>query len=166
MNTICRESTLEPWTCECSLLCGESVLLAVASLISKRLYRHISQEVCPWNVKFSQELAVGSPFAAREFIAGKDAVTLARDILALDQERFSAAFRKSPMKRAKLRGLQRNAAVVLGNAGGAAHMDSLARTSDEADPSAREHATEELARLPLETAACRAPRSTTSSPVP
>ena len=109
---------------------------------------------------------MGSPFAAREFIAGKDAVTLARDILALDQERFSAAFRKSPMKRAKLRGLQRNAAVVLGNAGGAAHMDSLARTSDEADPSAREHATEELARLPLETAACRAPRSTTSSPVP
>jgi len=71
--------------------------------------------VCPWNVKFSQALAVGSPFAAREFVAGKDAVTLARDILALDQEAFSAAFRKSPMKRAKLRGLQRNAAVVLEN---------------------------------------------------
>ncbi len=66
-------------------------------------------------MKFSQELAEGSPFAAREFVAEKDAVTLARDILALDQEAFSAAFRKSPMKRAKLRGLQRNAAVVLEN---------------------------------------------------
>jgi len=44
----------------------------------------MSQRVCPWNVKFSQELAVGSPFAAREFIRGKDAVTLATDLLALD----------------------------------------------------------------------------------
>jgi epoxyqueuosine reductase len=66
-------------------------------------------------VKFSQKLAEDSPFAPREFIAGKDAVTLATDILALDQEAFSAAFRKSLMKRAKLRGLQRNAAVVLAN---------------------------------------------------
>ncbi|MES3035677.1 MAG: tRNA epoxyqueuosine(34) reductase QueG [Gemmatimonadota bacterium] len=74
------------------------------------------QSVCPWNVKFSQELAEDSPFRAREFIAGKDAVTLATDILALDQEAFSAAFRKSPMKRAKLAGLRRNAAVVLKNA--------------------------------------------------
>jgi epoxyqueuosine reductase len=67
-------------------------------------------------VKFSQELAEDSPFKAREIIAGKDAVTLARDILALDQEQFSAAFRKSPMKRAKLAGLRRNAAAVLANA--------------------------------------------------
>ena len=85
----------------------------VSRLISKRLYRHISQSVCPWNVKFSQELAEDSPFRAREFIAGKDTATLARDILALDQDAFSAAFRKSPMKRAKLAGLRRNAGVVL-----------------------------------------------------
>ena len=70
-------------------------------------------------MKFSQELAEASPFRAREFVAGKDAVTLATDILALDQDAFSAAFRKSPMKRAKLAGLQRNAAVVVRNAGGA-----------------------------------------------
>ncbi len=67
-------------------------------------------------MKFSQVLAEDSPFRAREFIAGKDAVTLATDILALDQEQFRAALRKSPMKRAKLAGLRRNAAVVLANA--------------------------------------------------
>ena len=66
-------------------------------------------------MKFSQALAEDSPFRAREFIQGKDAVTLATDILSLDQDAFSAAFRKSPMKRAKLAGLRRNAAVVLGN---------------------------------------------------
>ncbi len=88
----------------------------VPSEISKRVYRHISQSSCPWNVKFSQALADDSPFRARNFIAGKDAVTLATDILALDQEQFTAAFRRSPMKRAKLAGLRRNAAVVLANA--------------------------------------------------
>ncbi len=85
----------------------------VASSTSKRLYRHISQTCCPWNVKFSQVLAEDSPFRARPFLDGKDAVTLARGILALNQDAFSAAFRKSPMKRAKLGGVQRNAAVVL-----------------------------------------------------
>ena len=75
--------------------------------------------MCPWNQKFSVPLADGSPFKAREFIAGKDAVTLATDILALDQEQFSVAFRKSPMKRAKLRGLQRNAVIAPGNLGNA-----------------------------------------------
>jgi epoxyqueuosine reductase len=95
--------------------CFASVCRPVARSSIKRLYLHISQDVCPWNRKFSQELADDSPFRAREFLAGKDAVTLASDILALDQEAFSAAFRRSPMKRAKLAGLRRSAEAVLGN---------------------------------------------------
>ena len=82
----------------------------------KRVYRHISQDVCPWNVSFAKELPDGSPFKPREFLAGKDARQLSRELLEMTQEEFSAAFRNSPMKRAKLRGLKRNAAVVLGNA--------------------------------------------------
>lgn len=74
----------------------------------------ICQDVCPWNVRFSVD-AREPGFAPREIIAGKDARTLARDMLALEDEPFRAFFRKSPMKRAKLRGLKRNAAVVLGN---------------------------------------------------
>ena len=66
-------------------------------------------------MNFSQALAEDSPFRARESIAGKDSLTLAHDIEALDQEAFSAAFRQSPMKRAKLAGLRRNATVVLIN---------------------------------------------------
>lgn len=52
-------------------------------------------------------------FKPRAFLAGKDAKTLADDLLAMSQDEFSAAFRKSPMKRAKLAVLQRNARVVL-----------------------------------------------------
>ncbi len=74
----------------------------------------ICQDVCPWNEKFARRLPEGSPFAAREVIAGKSARRLATDILALDEEAFRNAFRKSPMKRAKLEGLRRNARVILG----------------------------------------------------
>lgn len=75
----------------------------------------ICQSVCPWNVRFSRDLPESSPFAPREVLAGKDALTLAREILRMTPEDFSSAFRSSPMKRAKLGGLKRNAAVVLGN---------------------------------------------------
>jgi epoxyqueuosine reductase len=75
----------------------------------------ICQEVCPWNQRFATKLPDDSPFAPRPAIAGKDARTLAGEILAMTQEEFSAAFKGSPMKRAKLAGLKRNAAVVLRN---------------------------------------------------
>jgi epoxyqueuosine reductase len=77
----------------------------------------ICQEVCPWNVRFARELPDESPFVARAALAGKDARTLARELLGMTRGEFSAAFRGSPMKRAKLHGLKRNAAVVLRNIG-------------------------------------------------
>jgi epoxyqueuosine reductase len=76
----------------------------------------ICQDVCPWNVKFASALREPA-FAPRPFIGNKDAATLARDILALDGDTYRPAFRGSPMTRAKLAGLQRNAAVVLANLG-------------------------------------------------
>ena len=54
-------------------------------------------------------------FKPRATIAGKDAATLAHELLEMSQDDFSRAFKGSPMKRAKLRGLKRNACVVLGN---------------------------------------------------
>jgi len=74
----------------------------------------ICQEVCPWNVRFSRDLKEAG-FAPREALAGKDPQTLARDLMNMSPEEFSSAFKGSPMKRAKLSGLKRNAAVVLGN---------------------------------------------------
>ena len=112
--------------------CCVRVREPVASGISKWVYRHISQDVCPWNVRFAQALKVPA-FAPRAAIAGKDAPTLAREILAMTQEEFSVAFKGSPMKRAKLRGLKRNAAVVLGNIGDARDVDVLTQALD--DPS-------------------------------
>jgi len=114
--------------------------------ITKWLYRHSSQEVCPWNVRFARALREPT-FAPREVLAGKDARQLARDLLGMTQEEFSAAFKGSPMKRAKLRGLKRNAAVVLGNVGTAEDADVLTRALDDEEPLVREHARWALARI-------------------
>lgn len=77
----------------------------------------ICQEVCPWNQRFARVLPDDSPFAPRGLLRDTDPRTLAQEILAMTQEEFSAAFKGSPMKRAKLRGLKRNAAVLLENVG-------------------------------------------------
>jgi len=124
----------------------------VVSGSSKWVYRHSSQEVCPWNVSFAHELREPA-FAAREVLAGKDARTLARELLAMTQEEFSTAFRGSPMKRAKLRGLKRNAAVVLGNVGTMEDVPVLEQALTDPEPLVREHAVWALGRLSFPSAA-------------
>jgi epoxyqueuosine reductase len=89
----------------------------------------ICQEVCPWNQKFSLSLREAA-FKPRAAIARKDARTLAHELLAMSDEEFRIAFKGSPLKRAKLRGLERNAAVVLGNVGTAEDASILERVRD------------------------------------
>ncbi|MEO6526936.1 MAG: hypothetical protein ABIP93_09955 [Gemmatimonadaceae bacterium] len=54
-------------------------------------------------MRFSSEVPNDSPCEAREFFTRKDARQLARDLLTMTQEAFSAAFKSSPLKRATLR---------------------------------------------------------------
>ena len=108
----------------------------------------ICQDVCPWNVSFAKALPDESPYMPREALTGKDARQLARALLSMSPEEFSRTFTKSPMKRAKLRGLKRNAAVVLGNVGTQDDVDVLRRArNDEPDAMLREHATWALAQV-------------------
>lgn len=111
------------------------------------MYRYTSQDVCPYNHKFARGLSDDSPFAPRAALAGRDARTLARELLGMAQDDFSAAFRGSPMKRAKLRGLKRNAAVVLGNVGTAADVPVLEQALADPEPLVREHAAWALTRI-------------------
>jgi len=106
----------------------------------------ICQEVCPWNLSFARELEVPE-FAPRAALTGKDARTLARELLTMNQEEFSAAFKGSPMKRAKLRGLKRNAAVVLGNAGEPSAVPALMAALSDTEPLVRSHAAWALAQI-------------------
>jgi epoxyqueuosine reductase QueG len=132
----------------CGPLSAASVRAPVPSGITKRVYRQTSQTTCPWNVKYATLLPAGWPFAPREALAGKDARTLAREILAMDVETYRAAFRGSPMKRGELPAMKRRtAAVVLGNVGSTEDVDVLTRALDEPEPLVREHAAWALAQL-------------------
>ena len=80
---------------------------------------------------------------------------LSRELLAMAQEEFRVGLKGSPMKRAKLRGLKRNAAVVLGNVRTASQMEKvedvqvLTRALDDPEPLVREHASWALRRAEL-----------------
>jgi epoxyqueuosine reductase len=117
--------------------------------VGDRLYGcDVCQDVCPWNQRFARP--PGEPaFAPRAAIAGKDARTLAREILAMDDDTFRTAFSGSPMKRAKRRGLRRNAAVVLGNVGTTEDVPALVAALDDAEPVVRKHTGWALGKIGL-----------------
>jgi epoxyqueuosine reductase len=95
----------------------------------------ICQEVCPWNgggVKDGDERLM--PRLA--------------ELMELDDEGFSRRFTKSAIKRAKRRGLLRNAAVVLGNTGNRDAVAVLARVMEnEREAIVRAHAAWALGEL-------------------
>jgi epoxyqueuosine reductase len=94
----------------------------------------VCQEVCPWNEAGAREEPGLAPYLP--------------DLLALDDDAFARRFTRSAIKRAKRRGLLRNAAVVLGNTGNREAVASLARTlSSEREPLVRAHAAWALGRL-------------------
>jgi epoxyqueuosine reductase len=69
----------------------------------------VCQDVCPWN-RFEQETD------ERRFAPRNEETALAlQDVLNFTPETYSARFRRSPVKRAKLSGLQRNARALLEN---------------------------------------------------
>jgi epoxyqueuosine reductase len=106
----------------------------------------ICQDVCPWNERFARSLPDDSPFTARAALGSRESRVLARAILDMSDDQFRESFAGSPMKRAKLRGLKRNAAVVLGNVGTLDDAPALERALDS-EPLVAEHAAWALRRL-------------------
>ena len=68
----------------------------------------ICQDICPWNIKFARPTAEEA-FLPRPLNRQPSADML----LSLDVEAFREHYRKSPVKRAKLAGLQRNVRQAL-----------------------------------------------------
>ncbi|MGE5111253.1 MAG: tRNA epoxyqueuosine(34) reductase QueG [Acidobacteriaceae bacterium] len=101
----------------------------------------ICQDVCPWNRKAP---AGKEP----ELAARKELVNPALEWLAsLGPEEFREAFRKSPIKRAKLSGLRRNVVTAMGNGGRLEFAPTLRRLVHDEDAAVAEHARWALQRL-------------------
>ncbi|HEY0704633.1 MAG TPA: tRNA epoxyqueuosine(34) reductase QueG [Candidatus Acidoferrales bacterium] len=130
----------------------------------------ICQDVCPWNRKAPvttlaafQPRAIAAPENGKEKIENVHDVTQSAATLfapelewlaSLTQQEFSAVFRHSPIKRAKWRGLVRNACVALGNSklpqespSHARIVTLLASLAASPDELIAEHASWALARL-------------------
>jgi epoxyqueuosine reductase len=101
----------------------------------------ICQDVCPWNRK--RAVLGGEEFEPRE---GNLAPTF-EELARLSPEEFQKRFRKNPIKRPKRRGLLRNVAVAIGNAGSLEHEALLEGLMKDEDPVVREHALWGLNRL-------------------
>jgi len=101
----------------------------------------ICQEVCPWNT--APAGASHPELELPEKRAGLDLIQL----LLLGRDEYVERFRGSPMKRPKLEGLQRNAAVAMGNRRDPRYVPALTTALAEGTPLVREHAAWALRRI-------------------
>lgn len=95
----------------------------------------ICQEVCPWNRRFARPTAEPA-FRPREGIPRM----LLEEILQMDEAAFRIRFRRSAIRRAKWRGLVRNALVVAGNLKARVLAPWIQRWRVHEDEMLREHA--------------------------
>jgi epoxyqueuosine reductase len=102
----------------------------------------ICQDVCPWNVQFSRDLAALELAPRHENVAADP-----RDLIGLSEEAFRERFKGSAVKRAKRRGLVRNAAVALGNRADPGDVPALIRALQDPEPLVRGHAAWALGRI-------------------
>jgi epoxyqueuosine reductase len=65
----------------------------------------------------------------------------------MNEEEFRRSFRETPVRRAKIRGLLRNAAIAMGNSGERKHLPRLRELAQQPDPAVAEHARWAIARL-------------------
>ena len=93
----------------------------------------ICQQACPWN-RFAAPEGDAS-FHAR---AGSPFPSLVQ-LLELAPSTFNRRFARSPLQRAKRRGLLRNAAVALGNIGDENTLPALEKALDDPEPLVRDH---------------------------
>ena len=101
----------------------------------------ICQDVCPWNRK-------APVTSAAEFEARDGFVNPALDWLAeMQPEEFREVFRGSPVRRAKLSGLRRNAVIAMGNSGNHEFLSKLEKLSEDSDPVVADHARWARAKL-------------------
>ena len=101
----------------------------------------ICQDVCPVNIKAAS--GDTAEFQQRTGFSTPDLVP----ILEMDQETFSKKYRNSPIKRAKLSGLQRNACIALGNNGDPRAIQPLTNVLLESEPLVRSHAAWALGQI-------------------
>jgi epoxyqueuosine reductase len=104
----------------------------------------ICQDVCPWNRRPRRAPSSSDPaFAPRTELVNPSLEWIS----GMNEEEFRRIFRGSPVKRAKLRGLLRSAAIAMGNSGERSYLPRLRELAQHEDAAVAEHARWAIARL-------------------
>jgi len=114
----------------------------VVSGIAKWVYRHTSQDVCPYNCKFSRELSELALTLHSDKISPSP-----MELIGMSPAAWREFSRGSPIRRSKRRGFLRNTAVVLGNSGSADAVTPLIKALEDEEPLVRSHVAWALGRL-------------------
>jgi epoxyqueuosine reductase len=114
---------------------GDEIPVELRSGVGRQVFGcDICQDVCPWN----REAPV-TPETA--FQPRPELVNPALEWLtSMDHETFPRTFHGSPVRRAKLSGLRRNATVAMGNSGNRDYLPVLEQLSSDPDAVVAEHA--------------------------
>ncbi|MEN8181053.1 MAG: tRNA epoxyqueuosine(34) reductase QueG [Myxococcota bacterium] len=101
----------------------------------------VCQEVCPWNERRGREVPPDPLGLRARLRPRRDWLRPTLEwVLSLDEEAWRASTRGSALRRAKHRGLLRNALVAAGNSGDRALGPILRRFAEGEDPLLAEHA--------------------------
>jgi epoxyqueuosine reductase len=108
----------------------------------------VCQEVCPWNTRERRRIPPdGAGLRVRLAPRPEWVAPALAWLLGLGEDDWRAATRHTALRRARWRGLLRNALVAAGNSGDASLVPLVRRHAASADPLLAEHARWALARL-------------------
>ncbi len=138
-----------PWQLD-SNLCISYLTIEKRGQIPKDLRRDmgrhvfgcdICQDVCPWNRRAPR--STEPDFQPRPELVNPALQWLAE----MTPGQFAESFRGSPVRRAKLSGLRRNAVIAMGNSGDNKFISTLEKLTSDPDPVVAEHASWARTRL-------------------
>ena len=127
------------WTIETQ----KAVPRALRSHFGNRIFGcDICQEVCPWNGRLPERTPLLDGLRAQQERVAPPLLEgfAPENPYWLVQEAFSARFRRSPIKRAKRRGMLRNVCTALGNWGAVEAVDALTLALSAEEAVVRVHA--------------------------
>lgn len=134
-----------------------SIPMELRPLIGAHIFGcDVCQQVCPVNQVVERRLRrdgqLGTPGATSKRLEFQPRPATGSSpalipLLSLTEDEFRERFRKSPVKRAKRRGLLRNVCVALGNIGDTVAIPALSGALHDTEPLVRGHAAWALGRI-------------------
>ncbi len=119
----------------------------------------VCQEVCPWNRRRDVSNGAAATRSSRLHFDPDTCAPRLTDLLEMDERGLLGRYAGTPVERAGLSRLRRNAVIALGNSGDPSVLPPLERVAREGDVVVREHAQWAIRRLRVPSSRFQVPSS-------